>query len=103
MLEDNWASVREQFARESDDLSTNLAERGLEIAKEHAPVDTGRLRDSLHTEHVGSGETDIVTDVEYAEPQEYGSERNPAHPYMTPAAVYTTQEVDSIAGRTYTL
>lgn len=71
-----------------------VIECGLAIeaqAKALAPVDTGRLRDSITTQQF----TDYVlvgTNVEYAPYVEYGSSRSVAQPYLRPA-------VDIVSGR----
>lgn len=44
-------------------------------AKQSAPVDTGRLRNSLHHEMEGEDTVDIGSDVEYAIYQELGTSR----------------------------
>ena len=44
-------------------------------AKQGAPVDTGRLRNSLHHEMEGEDTVDIGSDVEYAIYQELGTSR----------------------------
>lgn len=44
-------------------------------AKQDAPVDTGRLRNSIHHEMENDDTVDIGTDVEYAVFQELGTSR----------------------------
>lgn len=44
-------------------------------AKQKAPVDTGRLRNSIHHEMENDDTVDIGTDVEYAIYQELGTSR----------------------------
>lgn len=63
------------------------------IAKALAPVDTGTLRDSIHVEEGEDGGVAIVADPVqdrapdgYAAFVEFGTGRNPAQPFMTPAA-----------------
>lgn len=55
-------------------------------AKHFSPVDTGRLRASIHIEPLGPLEYQICTNVYYAIYQEFGTSRMKAHPYMRPAA-----------------
>lgn len=54
-----------------------------------APVETGTLRRSIHTEIISSSESSVRasvgTDVEYAPYQEFGTVHIPAHPYLRPA------------------
>ena len=50
-----------------------LAEFVAERVRFHAPVDTGRLRASIHVVSEADGmRHHVVTDVPYAEPQEFG-------------------------------
>lgn len=60
---------------------TALAEEVAAVARSLAPVDTGRLRESItaDAEHVS-------TDVGYAPFVEYGTSVDPAQPFMRPAA-----------------
>ena len=57
-------------------------------ARQFAPVDTGRLRNSIG---ITSGKDsrgeyrDVGTNVEYAAAVEYGFSRSPAQPYLRPA------------------
>lgn len=56
------------------------------LAKQLAPVDTGTLRRSIHTEVAADGLSAAVgSDVEYAAAQEYGTSVMPPAPYLNPA------------------
>lgn len=56
-------------------------------AKGRAPVDTGALRASIHTEMTGETSATVAPGVDYAAAVEYGTARGgPAQPYLTPAA-----------------
>ena len=58
-------------------------------AKEKAPVDTGRLRSSIHPEFTADRlGAEVSTNVEYAIHQEFGAPAAnvPARPFMHPAA-----------------
>ena len=60
-----------------------VAER---YAKEYAPVDTGRLRNSIS--HQAEPDEDAVyigTNVEYAPYQEFGTYKMPGTPFLRPA------------------
>jgi HK97 gp10 family phage protein len=54
-------------------------------AEARVPVDTGALRDSLHTEEDPSGGTLVGTDIPYAVFVEYGTSDTPAQPFLRPA------------------
>lgn len=53
-----------------------------------APVDTGALKNSIHTEPKGALTQWVADGVEYGIFQEYGTSRMAAHPFMTPAAMW---------------
>lgn len=55
-------------------------------AKEFAPVDTGRLRSSIHAERAPNGLSGTVaTNVSYAPAQEFGTRFQKAQPFLFPA------------------
>lgn len=57
-------------------------------AKSLTPVDTGRLRGSINTDDKTAGkhiEIEVGTDVEYAEPVEFGTYKSSAQPFLNPA------------------
>lgn len=56
-------------------------------AKELSPVDTGRLRASIHSVFRADGLGGLVaTNVQYALAQELGTRFHPAQPFIFPAA-----------------
>lgn len=58
------------------------------MAKQLAPVDTGRLRASIRTELRGDAQGPyavVGTNVHYAIYQEFGTRFMPAHPFLRPA------------------
>lgn len=60
-----------------------VAER---YAKEYAPVDTGRLRNSIsHETNSDESAVYIGTNVEYAPYQEFGTYKMPGTPFLRPA------------------
>lgn len=55
-------------------------------AKVFAPVDTGRLRSSIHADIAPNGLSAVVaTNVSYAPIQEFGSRYQKAQPFLFPA------------------
>lgn len=81
----------------------NAARRGLEAigmaaegyAKEKAPVDTGRLRNSIS--HVSDSEAAYVgTNVEYAPYVELGTVKMAARPFLKPAVAEHADEYREI-------
>ncbi len=84
-------------------LADNALRDGMQTmvdrAKELAPVDTGRLRDSIRFEG-GEGEYTFIADpknptsgLRYAVYPEYGTSRQIEQPYMRPALGETLQQV----------
>ena len=74
------------------DLAPAAMAGGLEIeseAKDRAPVDTGTLKRDVHTEVETSGSTATALignskQVPYAAPQEFGTSKMAAQPYLRP-------------------
>lgn len=56
-------------------------------AGDYAPVNTGRLRNSIEHHMEGNDTVVIQTDVEYAVYQEMGTRRMKPHPFMRPAGL----------------
>lgn len=56
------------------------------IAKTHAPVDTGALRNSIQAQPVNSLEWEVGPAVDYGLFVEMGTVKMAPQPYMTPAA-----------------
>ena len=57
-------------------------------AKRRVPVDTGALRNSIQTWRSGSLRASIAPHMDYAAFVEFGTRKQRAKPYMTPAAEY---------------
>lgn len=69
-------------------------------AKAITPVDTGRLRASIHTDVQGNSsqaEGSTGTNVEYAPYVEFGTSKAKAQPYLRPAARIVKPKIDRIA------
>lgn len=63
-----------------------------------APVDTGRLRDSItHETHAEEESVYVGTNVEYGKYQEYGTSRMRAHPFLKPGIMNNLETYKSIA------
>lgn len=68
------------------DHAVNTIARQVEAyAKIFAPVDTGALRNSLHTEREEEMVYFVGDGVEYGIYQEFGTYKMAAHPFMIPA------------------
>ncbi len=61
------------------------------IAQSYAPVRTGALRDSIHSEPTGPMSYGLTADVDYAVFVEYGTVRMLAQPFMRPAVIEGNQ------------
>lgn len=62
-----------------------VADMVAEEARSLAPVDTGRLRGSIDVVRDGNNHV-VVTDAPYAGFVEFGTSRQPAQPFLGPAA-----------------
>lgn len=83
-----------------EQIITALEAVGLQVegyAKMKAPVDTGRLRNSI-THAVAKDEQAVYvgSDVFYAPYQELGTVKMPAQPYLRPAVTEHTDEYKAI-------
>lgn len=83
-----WFGSR--FLNHVENLYANQAmaygEEVVRLAKIFAPVDTGRLRDSIYWTWLPSErKLSIHVDVPYGMHQEFGTFRMPPHPYIRPA------------------
>lgn len=85
-------------------LSTEACRRALEVcgqswenhAKVYAPVDTGRLRNSIEHHPEGDDTMVIQTNVEYAIYQEMGTSRQSGTPFLKPAGENHVAEYKNI-------
>ena len=62
-----------------------------------APVDTGRLRNSITHKVVDEDSVAVGTNVEYAIYQEFGTSKMKAQPYLKPAVMNHIDEYKRIA------
>ncbi len=65
-------------------------------AKARAPVDTGALKNSIHTEPKGNKIYWVADGVEYGIYQEFGTHRMSAHPFMMPAVEKVRKQLDKM-------
>lgn len=68
----------------TQDALLKIAEVGVEGAQRRAPVDTGELRASIHTEII-DGVVCYGSEVRHALPQEVGTWKMSAQPYLRPS------------------
>lgn len=82
----------------AEKIARGVAKAGEEVcgeAKANAPVDTGRLRDSITAK--AEGNTAIIgTNVEYAMYQELGTYKMHAQPYLVPALLNKAEKARQI-------
>lgn len=93
--------VKEVIEAKNDAIARALEAIGIQAegdVAELAPVDTGRLRDSITHEVDESEEAVYIgTNVEYAAYQEYGTSRMKAHPYLKPGIMNNLETYKEIA------
>ena len=85
----NEAALREWIQAAVADQVNAAANAVCESAKALAPVETGRLRNSIRVRAEG-GQAYVFTDCEYAAAVEFGTSRRSARPFLT-AAVWTAE------------
>lgn len=116
IVQDNTQQVLDELDKAVDKALTAIGMQVQTYATMAAPHDTGRLEGSItyatRNERSGvrspatakdavpgdpqKGEVYIGTSVEYAAYQEYGTVRNMAHPFLTPAVQDHLQEYADI-------
>lgn len=93
--------VKEVIEAKNNAIARALEAIGIQAegdVAELAPVDTGRLRDSITHEVDESEEAVYIgTNVEYAAYQEYGTSRMKAHPYLKPGIMNNLETYKEIA------
>lgn len=93
--------VKEFIEAKNDAIARALEAIGIQAegdVAELAPVDTGRLRDSItHETHAEEESVYVGTNVEYAAYQEYGTSRMKAHPYLKPGIMNNLETYKEIA------
>ena len=67
------------------------------LSKQYSPIDTGRLRASIHTEQLGPIVFKVFTNVYYAIYQEYGTKKMKAHPFFRPATAMIRKMLGPLA------
>lgn len=89
---DSWANWIDGLDDEiTQEVGEFVYQKGLEIESEskwNAPIDTGRLEESISTNAKGKGkkvEVEVGTDIEYAEHVEFGTFKQDAQPFLMPA------------------
>lgn len=70
----------------------------MEIATDLVPVRTGYLRSTIKAQVLGPVQAECIADCEYAEYVEYGTYRQDAQPYFTPALEQAYTQLLSDAG-----
>ena len=66
------------------------------IAKTLAPVDTGALRNSIHTERISDKLYTVGDGVEYGIYQEFGTHKMRAQPFLIPALEQVAKSIGAI-------
>ena len=93
--------VKEVIEAKNEAIARALEAIGIQAegdVAELAPVDTGRLRDSITHEVDESEEAVYVgTNVEYAAYQEYGTSKMKPHPFLKPGIMNNLETYKSIA------
>lgn len=92
--------VKEVIEAKNDAIARALEAVGIQAEGDVAslaPVDTGRLRDSItHETHAEEESVYVGTNVEYGKYQEYGTSKMRAHPFLKPGIMNNLETYKSI-------
>jgi HK97 gp10 family phage protein len=93
------ARAGELIESEATRMQERVADAIVTDAQQAAPVDTGRLRASIHRtpsqRHLGEAEIEVRADAPYAAYVEFGTSDTPSQPYMRPAVANAPGHVKS--------
>src|SRR5437879_6580080 len=90
------------IAARAEEDTRRLGEDTARAAKQNAPVETGRLRDSIHTEEKLEPDgiaVDVVAGVDYAPFVEFGTSHNSPDPFMRRALAEARAKAKSVYRR----
>lgn len=76
-----------------------LAQYVAKRAREYAAVDTGYMRDHTVAKSTGEGTATVVSTARYAEFQEFGTYKMPAHPFIRPAIKDAKREAPKMSAK----
>lgn len=94
---DNSKEVLEMLSSAMEAALSEIGEKAVGYAKQNAPVDTGRLRDSIkYTVDPDEKSVSVGSDVEYAQYVENGTSRTKPRPFLGPAMSDHAQEYEQI-------
>lgn len=91
--------VMTMLEHRADQVAEKAAEKIVERAKEAVPVESGRLKESIHAEHTDVMEWTVYAGDEsvwYGHLVEHGTNRMGARPFLLPAAEATENEINQI-------
>ena len=102
MLRSRLDTIARELSGELDDAVRMAAEAIEEGAKARAPIDSGELRDSIHSEKQADSSYLVIAgdkDAFYAHFVEYGTSKNSPHPFLLPAAEAERDNINARARR----
>lgn len=87
MLRSRLPEITAELEKAAREAVAAAAELVVATAKDRAPVDTGRLRDSIHIDEEAEGTYVVAGDHEvfYGNMVEHGTVDAAAHPFLLPA------------------
>jgi HK97 gp10 family phage protein len=85
-IQSRLSDLADQLPKNAQARTAQVTQEIADQARQHAPVKTGALRDSITVETDSeSGKSSVRVGVPYAGFQEYGTSKMAAHPFLTPA------------------
>ena len=94
-------AIAKGLDKNSDQVLASVAFQVEAEAKVRAPVDTGALKNSIHTEKKKQGLYWVADGVEYGIYQELGTHKMSAHPFMKPAVEKVQQYLADLYKRLF--
>lgn len=93
------ASIQAALEKKKQQIAAVLAKSAFDCqarAQQNAPVDTGFLKNSIHTVKIDETHYLVVVGASYGIFQELGTHKMPAHPFLLPAFVVTRKQALAI-------
>jgi HK97 gp10 family phage protein len=94
-------AIARDLDKNSDQVLASVAFQVEAEAKVRAPVDTGALKNSIHTEKKKQGLYWVADAVVYGIYQELGTHKMSAHPFMVPAVERVQQYLADLYKRLF--
>ena len=83
-ITNNYTKARDAIREASLGLLARAAASHVSVSKQLAPVETGFLRDNIHSNPPTPKSVEVVSDADYSAPVEFGTENTLPQPFFIP-------------------